>query len=620
LIAPYGKARAIDKLRQLEKKVGNCPALDDLCARLEDQIRMVCPRCSVQMRRPAMRKHLWDEHRLILDGRRVRDPWRLIEDWLEDYRLEGGAALLDRCRDLAQRLDAAGGLRRLHRLILAHGIDDAEARRDVLAEAVQQRASLCPHCYALVPPREEAAPAELSVWRGRLSARGYRVEVSDAGLVPRLEIETPAGMLYRGREPGKGLTRKGALLVLSGPPVVAALALAVVLPALTLPVLLPVGGALVIAAVLTVVVFLSWRAPEPPRRRALDYAWSYLVPQLHAGQFSAEDSAFAAGLALVSGGQGNSDRRAGPLKKLREDTERAVAAGNGPVRQLAALWRLTAEDLERAGTDPVPLVVGQVSRCFEGQLPLSFAGQLLHQWDSPLWSEGNLSRLRLLLCDRAFEAGLEVQDLVEVGQVAPTLGAALRAEDPDGLAHLRLLWSLRPARPWDRFGKTATAFEAAEEPAAGRLRLAKYPDLLLTVEEMPVTYLCVRGLVFMEEVFTRPPRTVEVVTRRLFQEQGYELVLDNQRFPFPTDPDAVARRLERLFRFFFNEFKVRVAAVHRWRSPGVSQALRGRNAAACPECHKPVVARVGEVGLSLEVDRDVEPPERTRDRGVRLKG
>src|SRR5262249_41735377 len=162
----------------------------------------------------------------------------------------------------------------------------------VLTEAGRHRASLCPHCYALVPPCEEAAPAELSVWRGRLSARGYRVEVSDAGLVPRLEIETPGGMLYRGREPGKGLTPKAALVLLAGPPVVAALALAVVLPSLSIPALLPVAGALLIAAGLAVAVFRSWRAPETPLQRALNYGWNYLVPQLHADKFSEEDSSF----------------------------------------------------------------------------------------------------------------------------------------------------------------------------------------------------------------------------------------------------------------------------------------------------------------------------------------
>ena len=47
---------------------------------------MSCPRCGVEMRRPAMIQHLWDEHRLVLDNLRVRDPWHVIEEWLDAYK------------------------------------------------------------------------------------------------------------------------------------------------------------------------------------------------------------------------------------------------------------------------------------------------------------------------------------------------------------------------------------------------------------------------------------------------------------------------------------------------------------------------------------------------------
>src|SRR5207247_2658900 len=104
---------AIERLRLLEQRVGNSPAIDELCARLEDQIHMVCPRCSIRLKRPAMREHLWDAHQLVLDGRRVREPWRAVEDWLDDYRLEPDPGLLARCRELAQRLDPEGGLAKL---------------------------------------------------------------------------------------------------------------------------------------------------------------------------------------------------------------------------------------------------------------------------------------------------------------------------------------------------------------------------------------------------------------------------------------------------------------------------------------------------------------------------
>ena len=112
--------------------------------------------------------------------------------------------------------------------------------------------------------------------------------------------------------------------------------------------------------------------------------------------------------------------------------------------------RLQVEADAPAGADPVPAVVQQLARCFQGRLPLAFAQQLLEDWAANWWSAGNLSRLRILLCDRAFEAGFEVRNLLDAGQSAPALGTVLDVERPDALAALRLLWSQRPSRPWDR--------------------------------------------------------------------------------------------------------------------------------------------------------------------------
>ena len=54
--------------------------------------------------------HLWDRHRLVLEGRRVREPWHQIADWIVDYRLEKDAAVLTRCRELATKAIRIKGL------------------------------------------------------------------------------------------------------------------------------------------------------------------------------------------------------------------------------------------------------------------------------------------------------------------------------------------------------------------------------------------------------------------------------------------------------------------------------------------------------------------------------
>jgi hypothetical protein len=200
--------------------------------------------------------------------------------------------------------------------------------------------------------------------------------------------------------------------------------------------------------------------------------------------------------------------------------------------------------------------------------------------------------------------------LLEIGRVVPPLGAALQTGDQAGLAHLRLLWSMRPSRPWDRHGHAATVFEVAADHHQGRARLTKCPDLLLWANGSAVIQLSVRGLLFMDKMFTKPPRTVEVASRQLFLEKGYDLILDQEWFRFADDPEPIARRLEKFFRFLFYEFRPQVPGVYRWRSPAVSKKLRAHNAVPCPGCHRPVLARVGEVGIPMEVADDLAPPAR----------
>jgi hypothetical protein len=607
-IAGKSKTSALELLHLLAEKVGRHPALDGLCTRLEASIRLRCPRCQVQLRRPEMVKHLWDDHGLLLQGRRVRAPWRLVESWIEAHRRNPAAGLLARCRALAQRLDPDHGLGRVYALILKHGIADEEALDVLRSEAALHHTTLCPACYTEVPHAEPALPWVLSQAHGRLTAHGYRVQVSEAGLMPWLEVATPRAVVYRGREPGRWLTRKGATQLLAGPPVLAALALALfstfpgilLLPVVTL--------ALALAALAAALSHFVGHSQRDAQDRALDYAWSVLVRRLHADGFSPEDSAFAAGLALASQGHGRPSERRRSLAHLLDQTEAATLAAPGFAGHLAALWRLAIEDAAAAGQDPVPLVADRVSLCLDGRLPLAFAERLLAGWESALWTRGNLARLRVLLCERAFGAGFEVRDLVTLGLLAPALGDALVTADVQALAQLRLLWSLRPQRPWDQWGQMTTAFELAAT-AAGSELLGNHPDLLLAAQEEPPFHLCGRGIWFQETWLTELPRSVEVRANSWFQGNGFDVVLDRCRFRFRQDPSPWVGRLEWLFHFCFGKFLPEAASVSTWRSPGLAEEWWAREAVECPHCRHRFLPRTGEVGLALE------PPHRENSHG-----
>jgi hypothetical protein len=605
LISRCSKPRALDRLRQLQQLTGELPVITDRRLYIESRIRMTCTRCPVQLPRPALAQHLWTEHGLLLDGRRVREPWRLVEDWLEQYGRSGSADLLIRSRTLGQYLDPARGLRRVHRLLLSLGVKDVEATQVLTAEARQRQVCLCPHCYAFVPLPEVEFLKPLNQSHGRLSLGGYCVEVSERGLVPRLRIETPGNRLYDGREPQHGLTRRGASLLLAGPWAAAALLLALLLPQWEVSPQWPVVAAVALAAAVYLGVCLAWWRRPPALERALVYAWTWLAPRLHTGSFSRDDAVFLAGLALSSKGVGQVEARSAMLDRFIRITENAVVGRQAPLDLLLPLRRLALSDAARRGHDPGAELTAAMGRCLAGDLPLDFVEQLAAGWEGSPGTAGAQARLRALLCDRAFEAGREVRDLMTAGILAPTLGQFLQIQRADELCQLRLLWSLRPSRPWDRWGKAVTAFELAGDPE-GPLYFQEHPDLLLLDRTAPEVIVCGRGVVFNGSLFTQRPHRVEMKARRDFDSTSYEIVVDDLRWSWPGDAATVVRRLDRWFHFFFTEFAPRLNDVRTWHAPAGTKPLRTKDAAPCPECGRWLITRCGEVGATLD-DRQAAP-------------
>ena len=624
LVSGLGKAKSIERLRRFELHAGSSPLIEAMCAKLEDRLRMSCPRCGLQRRRRKMIEHLWNEHRLVLDGRRVREPWSLIEEWVDQYCQRQELKLLERCRTLVQRLESDEGPRRFHRLLLTHGIADEEARRALTEEAAEQHSACCPWCYGLVPVPREVTPLRLNLYRGRLSAGGYRVEVSEGGLLTSLDIVTPEKRLYQGREPGQLLTLRGVLYVFVAPLVFLALLWAFGIVGFGIRPLLPVLVILLLALAVHLLTRWLWRPRVPVGVRARNYAWTMLAPRLHADGYSLGDSAFLAGLADLSRGDEYTPLRTELLPDLMKRTENALTMGIAPPSHLAALRRLMVEDAVARGADPVPMVVDLLARCFEGRLSLAFAEHLLAGWGSDRrdaaptgrrdaaptwWTPGNLVRLRVLLCDRAFEAGFEVRSLLDAGSQAPALGDVLGTHNVANLAGLRLLWSLRPTRPWDRCGDPLTVFDLATDPKQADL-LASYPDLLLWQEEPEwlvaapgVTepkpariFFCVRGVLLQGVLFTETPRVVEVNARWRYN----DLVIGEQRFRSSGPLDLLALRMERWFRYVFSEFLPALPRVEKWQAPDRLAVLRAWGAIACPECRRLLLPRVGQVGIALE--------------------
>jgi hypothetical protein len=609
-VGGLGKAKSIERLRQLEERTGKSAAIDSLCADLEDKLRMTCPRCAVQLRKPEMEDHLWNEHRLVLEGRRVREPWNLIEEWAKSLQGKPDAEVMERCRTLALRLDPENGAARLQRLYLSAGVGDEDTRRALLEEARQRHASLCPTCFTLVPVPREAVPVALEQRRGRLYAKGVCVELSDKGWQTTLEVRTPDRIIYQGREPRRYWTMNGARVLLVGTCVLLSLLCACLMPTSYQLALGLTVAYLLTAAIMEAIVRELWKERVPIDDRVFDFTWRYVVPRLHADGYRLDDSAFIAALVRATPAGRGSVVRAPLLQDLVQRTEVAVRDGQGPPEHLAALRRLLIADAVAAGADPVPLVLAQLTRCFEGNLTLSYAEQFLRDWNADWWTAGNRARLRVLLCDRAFEAGFEVADLLDSAETAPSLRTILAIDEPEQLAGLRYLWSLRATRPWDKFGETETIFEIAAR-AEGAALLVQYPDVLLVQQAMewrvagdggrgrmgPARiYLCLRGVVLQDLLYTSPPNLIELTERK----DEFSLVLGKGLFKSHDNLDGLVKRMERWFRYWFNEFLPQTRIALTWHAPNRAAVLRAWGAVLCPECKHYFMARHGEVGVAVD--------------------
>jgi hypothetical protein len=597
LTARRRKSRALYRLQELEKITGPIASVRELIEELEARVRVLCPRCSKGFYRPEMSKHLWEVHRLVLDGKRVRKPWRQIERWMRDYQKTGRPDLLERCLAIGDSTAGVDGRLRVARLFMLRGIKHERAAGELLSRARDRQVSLCPRCFKRVPVPGEQLPRAMNESHGRLSLAGYYSEVSSYGFVPKVTLESPHAVIRSGRESKRFLTAIGVITFLVTPLATFAFLAACAFYAMGLHgewLIAPILGGVFLAYLATNLKF-----PGSPTDldRSVDMAWQELAPQVRRRGFFEEDATFLAGLALSSLGRGTRELREGSLARSISLMERAVSRGKISVSYLAALVRIRLADLAALGEDPLPALCQEVTRSFTRELPLSYAQHLLEGWKGNWWTEGNKARLRVLLCDQAFEAGLELSDLLHAARQTPALAAILEVNQVERLAQLRLLWSMRARCPWVEWGNFATVFDLAREPATESLMVAS-PDLLLAERGPSGMRLLGRGVLFQNVLFARQPRELSIKSVR--DQSTQQICIDDRRFSLAEDSGPVLRKLERCFRFYFQEFAVNLPLVHTWHSPTGNQPLSLHAAVRCPSCRCRLIPTIGQVGTLQE--------------------
>jgi hypothetical protein len=594
-VSPRRVARRLHRLAAL---VPNLPALNDALAELETGASAPCPRCGARLGSDDMVRHLWEKHRLLMENGRVREPWDTIGQWLAEFGRTNRGEFLDRSCDLAQALDPAGGLSRVHRLLLLGGTDEDETRAILRAEALEQNATLCPNCYALVRQPTQANPTQVVVGSGRVDGGGYRVDLADKYLYTRLLVETPSVTLFRGPDPSRALTCRGAILFFLIPVVALACVFAVLPPLLGMAPVIPVGALLLAAGLIYLAIAMNWQKTGDLTDRAVDHAWTLMVPRMLQYEVRRADAAFLAGLAIASRGRGEPEAREDSLRKAIAILRRE-RVGIPYVTPLSVL-RIT--DAVRQGSDDLPEIANDAGDSFDAALPLDHADRLLKELRGDPKDRTRRARLRVLILARAFAAGLETEDLRIIGQVCPTLGMSYASEDRDGVARLKLLWLYRPRRLWQRIGSATTVFDLAKYPKLAENYLRQRPDLLLFqasggADEAAPILVCEEGVVYRDLVITDPRMPMRVRARSLVRGGGYELTVGDRLFRFREDPTLLARRLKGWAEFLFNEFLPRARVLIHRRSE-IGDSLLMQKATTCGECRRTFAGLLGEIGLT----------------------
>jgi hypothetical protein len=592
-----GKLRAIEKLHLLEQRFGQAPAIDELCRELEDEVRMSCPRCPTQLRKKDMVRHLWDRHRLVLDGERVREPWRVLEDWAVDYGLEKDPELLKRCRDLARQVDPEGGLTRLHRLMLRRGMQDREIVGALVAQARARQTSLCPHCYHFVPCDAPAPLEPLTLEHGVLEGFGYRLEVSKGGIVPSLRIESPDDVLFDGREPGRWLTRLGGVLFLVVPAI--AILFVCIQGAFQLYAVLALmfawGAGLIFAGLL----YALWPTPPPNAVRLLQAAWEQLVPRMLIEPLQRPEWSFLAGLAQLSGESG---RRRPRLNILTECCEMLAASGKSDplaARCLAELSRLYVAVLRDNRQDAIGFLADQLAECFRGATSARLLGLVLSELHEARkdWSRGSLRRLQVLVAARAFEQGLSTDDVIDLARVFPLARDILGLEDRWRWSQLELLWSMQRSRAWQTAGSAASIFELAEAALGAEALLEEYPNMLLSVRQQDL-HVTSRGVWVLGQYLAARPDDREIMWEWSADDRAYVIEVGSHRLRSATKPRDLVIALKAWLRFYFIDFLPRLPSARRPTSDAAQKMWHGLRT-SCPDCGRALVPCMGDVGIAL---------------------
>ncbi len=227
---------------------------------------------------------------------------------------------------------------------------------------------------------------------------------------------------------------------------------------------------------------------------------------------------------------------------------------------------------------------------FLSELLDNFAGK-----ERANWKKGELNRLTIQLAEAAFGTDVDIEDWFNLGRAYPVLSVVLNLEQRWHWVQFFALWLQRNRRPWEAAGAALCVLDLVKSPAEYDDILSYYPDALLYIPKANLV-LGTRGAWIEGVCVTAFPAGAECSVQRI--SGAYELSIGALKIRCADNPRPYLEDIKRWLSWHFNEFLPTVIKLARPLSES-RHPMWQLSKVACPECGRPLVPCLGDLGVPI---------------------
>lgn len=602
------KLAAIDRLQELIPVVGNLQAIVDLTAELEASVRLQCPICKEVMTGGEMQSHAQVAHQKVWEGRHLRSPVAVAEEYLDRYSTDPSPDLLLYAERLAVLANGKSLPTSFMRSALQRGIGTERYLPAILNELGGRNASLCRKCYLPLSSPDVAVTHAVSVdGNGDLSSHFAKVKQRRNALFITNNIYVSGNHCLNGHST-RSIHRNGALLLCG-------LVTGLVLLLLILLYLCGFSAAIGLVpyelGVGLLVAVAIWGLYRPSGESALSVAWRDLVPTLPDAPIIPGCYGFLAGLAQLSEASPDGNREL-EVRSAASYCLRAFHSGDVGYATPAALYRLLIVDrlyYDKTGAKALEAVIELIVLWADRRVPSAFLD--IVTGSGAFVSRVNPTQKRLLAWRTLYECfriGMTIADLSQVLNTSAFLRTVLSPYAAPGnsklVAQAFAFAQLIPANAVDGIQSSLQLsltndfrmfdgdIECSGRTRDGRIRVTStgiyFGDILVTT---PPSISLRQEKTFVQTGWTYQRKDGGPDMRYsnnppvgYFKVTGHILTVNGREFRYANDPSELIRSITEWSEYFFSKVHPFSEKLINMSPTDVSKGLYPQAEVKCEAC------------------------------------